>query len=43
MDHWKINLETIIALVSMTYIVDLGAYELHLGNEKVFHDFINEC
>ena len=26
----------------MTYIVDLYAYELHLGDEKVFNDFINK-
>ena len=24
----------------MTYIVDLDAYELHLGDKKVFNDFM---
>jgi hypothetical protein len=34
-DHLKVDLETIyIALASMTYIVDLDAYELHPGDEK---------
>jgi hypothetical protein len=33
----------IIALASMTYIIDLNAYELHPGDEKVLDDFINEC
>jgi hypothetical protein len=28
-----IDLETIMALASMKYIVDLDAYELHLGDE----------
>ena len=37
-----VDLETIMALASMTYIVDLYAYELHLGDEKVFNDFINK-
>jgi hypothetical protein len=27
----------------MTYIVDLVAYDLHMGDEKVFNDFANEC
>ena len=38
-----VDLETIIALAFMTYIIDLDAYELHLGDEKIFNDFINEC
>ena len=29
MDHLRVDLETIIALASTTYIVDLDAYELH--------------
>ena len=33
-DHLTMDLETIIALASMTYIADLDTYELHLGNEK---------
>ena len=43
MDHLTIDLEIIIALTSITYMVDLDAYELHPGGEKVFHDLINEC
>ena len=27
----------------MTHIINLDACELHLGDEKVFNDFINEC
>ena len=41
-----VDLETIIALASMKYIVDLDACELNLKDEKVFNDFIidfNEC
>ena len=34
MDHLRVYLETIIALASMTYIVDLDAYELHPGMEE---------
>ena len=30
-----VDLETIIALPFITYIVDLDAYELHLGMEKL--------
>ena len=41
--HLMLNLKTIIALASMTYIVDLDVCALHAGNEKVFDDFINEC
>ena len=37
------DLETVIALASMTYIIELNAYELHLGDEKVFNNFMNEC
>ena len=36
-------LETIIAWVSMTYIIDLDAYELHPRDEKVLNKLINEC
>ena len=42
-DHLMAYLEIIIALASMTYIVDLDGSELHLGDEIVFNDFINEC
>jgi hypothetical protein len=41
-----VYLETVIALASMTYIVNLDAYEFHLKDEKVFNYFIidfNEC
>ena len=27
----------------MTYIVDLDAYELYVGDENVFNDFTNKC
>ena len=30
-------------IASLTYIVDLDAYELHPGDEKAFNNFINEC
>ena len=40
--HSMVDLETIIILASMTYIVDLDAYELHPCDEKVFNNFINE-
>ena len=43
MDHLMTNLEILIALVSMAYNVDLDDYKLHLGDENVFNDFINEC
>ena len=33
-DHLMVNIETIIALASMAYIVDLDAYELHRGMTK---------
>ena len=33
--------ETIIAMLAfMTYIVDLNAYELHLGDVEVFNNFM---
>ena len=43
MNHLMIDLETTIVLASMTYIVDLDAYELHPRDGKVFNNFINEC
>jgi hypothetical protein len=43
MDHLMEDWETIIALAFMIYIIELDAYELHLGDEKVFNNFINEC
>ena len=41
--YLMLYLETILALASMTCIVDLDAYELHPGNKIVFNDFIDEC
>ena len=41
--HLILDLEIIMALASMTYIVDFDAHELHMGDEKVFIIFINEC
>jgi hypothetical protein len=38
-----VDLETIIALASMTYNVDLYVCELHAGNEEVFNGFIKKC
>jgi hypothetical protein len=40
--HLMVYVETIIALTSMTYIVDLNAYELHPRDEKVFSNFIHQ-
>ena len=40
MDHLMVELKTVMALASMTYIVDLDGYELHPENESVFNDFI---
>ena len=38
-----VDFKTMIALYSMTYIVDLDAYKLHQGDEKNFNNFMNEC
>ena len=38
-----VDLETIVALASMTYIINLDTHELHLGDDEVFNDFSNEC
>ena len=43
MSHLRVDLETIIALPSMTYIRDLDAYELHPGDEKTINNFSNKC
>ena len=43
MDHLMVGLEAIIALAFMTCIIDLDAYKLHLGDEKVFTDFSSGC
>ena len=42
-DHLMKDLKTIFALASMTYIVDLDAYELHPRDEKVSNNFIDAC
>ena len=41
-DHLMVDLETTIALASMTYIIDSDVNELHPGDEKVFNDIIND-
>jgi hypothetical protein len=41
--HLMVDLEVIIALASMRYIVNLDAHELHPGDEKVFNNFLIEC
>ena len=41
-DHLMVDVETLTALASMTYIIDLDANELHMGDEKVFNDIIND-
>ena len=38
MDHSMVDSYTIITLASMTYIVDLDTYVLHMGDEKVFNN-----
>ena len=38
-----VELKTIIALASMTYTLDLDAYELHPWDKKNFNGFIDEC
>lgn len=38
-----VDLETINALDSMMYIVDLDTYELLSKDEKCFNDFMNKC
>ena len=40
--HLMVHLGTIIAIASMTYIVDLDASEAHSGDEKVIKDLIDE-
>ena len=42
-DHLMVDLQTIITLASITYIVDLDTYELYLGDEKVLIDFTYKC
>ena len=42
-DHFMVDIDTIIAIPFVTYIIDLDAYELHRGDEEIFNNFINEC
>ena len=42
-DHLMLDLETMIAIAYMTYIIDLEFDELHLGDEKIFNGFISKC
>jgi hypothetical protein len=35
--------KTIMALTSMTYIINLDDYDLHMEDEKIFNNFRNEC
>ena len=39
-NHLMVELEIIIALAIMTYILETNLYELHPMNERVFNDFI---
>lgn len=38
-----LDLETRIALASMTHIVNLDAYDLLLGRGKIFNDVVVIC
>jgi hypothetical protein len=40
--HIKVDLETIIALATITFVVEKYLYELHPTDEKVFNDLIND-
>ena len=40
--HIIIDLETIIALATITFVVEKNLYELHPTDENVFNDFIND-
>ena len=37
-----VDLETIIALATMTFLIKKNLYELHPTEEKVFNDFTND-
>jgi len=41
-DHLMIELDTIIAIAIMTFIVKNILYKLHLMDERVFNDFISD-
>ena len=38
-----VELNTRIALASMTYITHEDDYELHMGDETTFNNFSDEC
>ena len=40
--HLIVKLETIIAWVTMSYIVETNLYELHPMDERVFNNFNND-
>ena len=41
-DHLMIELDTIIALATVTCVLEANSYELHPMNERVFNDFIDD-
>ena len=41
-DYLMVGSETIIASTTMIYIVELDAYVLRAGDEKVFNNFADE-
>ena len=43
-EYLMVYFKTIIALASMTYLVNLDTYELHPHDKKeAFNNFIDEC
>ena len=42
-NHLMVKIETIIALVFMTYIANLDAYEIHPNVEQLLNNYIDEC
>ena len=42
-DHLMVDLKIRIAIASMTYILDLDAYELDLEDDKICINLIREC
>lgn len=40
--HIMVDLEIIIALATITFVVGINLYELHPIDEKIFNDFIND-
>ena len=41
--HVIVDLDTITTLASTTCIIDSNAYELPMGDEKIFNNFIHYC